>query len=146
MHKEAAKKDCRVLHFEDNEFLGEMYGVKLSKEGFAYKHYAHPPKSKEELIKLVIDYNPDLIIMDIIMPVMDGEQATKHLKTDDKTKKIPILGICNIQHDEDIKSFIKAGMTDYLINAHYLPSEVIAIIRSLLTNPESYKPQYNREK
>ena len=126
-------KKLKILDFEaDQEFLGAMYGAKFEAEGFEYKGYEHPPKDPENLVKLVFKEHPDLILMDITMPVMDGFMATKILKSNPLTKKIPICFLTNVGQEEDAKRAFALGATDYLIRAHYTPTEIVAAIKRIL--------------
>lgn len=126
----------KILHFEDDSFLANMYRVKFTLEGFEYKNYECPFKDP---VKLVKKENPDLIIMDIIMPRMDGYHATELLKSDKDTEKIPIFGLCNMGQPEHVKKALDLGMIDYWITAHHMPDEVVNKVKSILGMPEKPK-------
>jgi CheY-like chemotaxis protein len=137
--KEHMKK---ILHFEDEEMLANMYSVKMKSEGFDYKLYLHPPGSKEKLVNLVLAESPDLIIMDIIMPVMDGFKATEILKSDSKTKDIPIIGLCNMGQKEDIQQAKDFGMLDYVVNSRIVPNKFVSRVKIFFDDPDNYKPKF----
>ena len=132
----------KILHFEDEQILASMYKVVFEREGIDYKNYQSPPDNEKDLIDLVLDEKPDLIIMDIIMPKMDGYTATKILKLGLKTKKIPIIGLCNMGQREEIEKAINLGMVDYYVNAEFVPSKLAESIKEYLYDPENYKQRY----
>ena len=115
----------KILHFEDEEMLANMYKSRFVKEGFQYQSYSYPPEDKEELINLILAEKPDLILTNILMPVMDGFAVTKVLKSDDRTKNIPIFALTNLGQKEDIKTGMDLGMTDYFVRANSTPAELI---------------------
>lgn len=137
----AKKINIKILHFEDEEFLSQMYGAKFQKEGFDYKCYNSPSKNP---VEIVLKEKPDLILMDIIMPVMDGFTATEILKSHPETKSIPIFGLCNFSQKEDETRGLNLGMADYFIKQHFIPSEVVLKIKAYLKEPKNYKAAANR--
>ena len=72
-------KKYKILQFDDDSFLAEIYSKKFIDFGFDYKRYENPPTDKEKLIKLVLEEEPDLISMDIIMPKIDGFEASEKI-------------------------------------------------------------------
>lgn len=121
----------KVLHFEDDAFLTSMYEKKFSAEGFEYVSYENP---SNDPVGIVLKENPDLIIMDIIMPIMNGFEATEILKSDRRTKLFPILGLCNLGQKADVNKAIDIGMSDYFVSANHTPSEIIKKVRELTNN------------
>lgn len=125
-------KKQRILHFEDNKMLSDMYQVAFVRHGFEYKNYEYPPENQEELVGLVLAEKPDLIVMDILMPVMDGIRATKYLKEDSRTKNIPIVGLSNLGDQATINELRSYGIDDYFVNNSLTPTEFIKKIREIL--------------
>ena len=119
----------KILHFEDERMLRDMYGTKFQMLGFEFAGYESPTKNP---VKLVLKEKPDLIIMDIIMPVMDGYTATKILKDDKRTAQIPIVGLCNMGQKEDIQKALDLGMADYLVTAEHMPNDVVERVKKIL--------------
>ena len=131
----------KILHFEDESYIAEMYGLLFKQGGFDYRHFPNPPATANELVDLVLREKPDLIIMDIMMPMMDGYQATKAIKDHPATTDIPVIGLCNVWQVDEIKKALAAGMADYLGKIHYKPSEVAGIIKEFISNPGHYLPK-----
>ncbi|MEK7631930.1 MAG: histidine kinase dimerization/phospho-acceptor domain-containing protein, partial [Patescibacteria group bacterium] len=99
----------KLLHFEDDQLLAEMYGLKFANAGVEYKNYPNPTMDP---VSVVLTEKPDIILMGIIMPIMSGDKATLLLKENPNTKNIPIIGLDNLGQAEDLKSFREAGMSD----------------------------------
>lgn len=126
MKKEENK--YKVLLIEDDEFLVEVYSTKLDLEGFK-TIFATEGKRGLNLAK---KEKPDVILLDILLPGMDGFAILKVLKKDKNTKDIPVILLTNLSQKEDIREGLALGAVDYLIKAHFMPSEVITKIKSIL--------------
>ena len=133
------KKPIKILHFEDEPVFAEMYKAKFKQVCFDYKNYPNPPEKKDDLNELVVKENPNIILMDIIMPRMDGITATKSIKNDPKTRKYPVFALSNLRGDEDIKKAFTAGVDDYYVSAEYTPKQLVEILIEYLKNPAHYK-------
>ena len=111
-----------------------MYGIKLRNAGLEVKGFIHPPSTAKKLIRQVLYENPNLIIMSVIMPIMDGFKAAEILKKDDRTKNYPIMFLTNNAGDDLRERAKKLGAIDYIIKANYIPSEVVEKIKGFLDN------------
>jgi CheY-like chemotaxis protein len=114
----------KILIFEDDKMLAEMYSAKLKEKGLKYKCFDCPP---DNVIDVVSKERPDLISMGVVMPNMDGFQATELLKSDDKTKDIPLVFLTNLGQDVDKKRGLDLGAVEYIVKAKHTPTEVIEI-------------------
>lgn len=117
-----------ILLIEDDAFLAGMYVKKLELEGFSVLHAADGRQG----LKLATQKKPDLIMLDIILPKMDGYEVLTHLKDDPATRPIPVLLLTNLGQREDVSRGLKLGAADYLIKAHFMPSEVIEKVKRVL--------------
>jgi DNA-binding response OmpR family regulator len=118
----------RILIVEDDNFLSQMYVTKLELENFnvlsAFTGLQGLKTAQKE--------KPDLILLDLGLPEMDGFEVLKHLKEDEATKNIPVLILTNFSQKDDIDRCLALGASDYLIKAHFVPSEVIKKIKDIL--------------
>ena len=121
-------KKIKILLVEDDSFLSGMYETKLKLEGFEVVLADDGAKGLEYSIK----HNPDIILLDIILPKLDGFAVLKGLKENAETKKIPVILMTNLGQKEDIERGMQLGAQDYLVKAHFMPSEVVEKIREYL--------------
>ena len=124
----AAQKLARILIMEDDAFLAGIYETKLDHEGFTV---LHAPDGAAGL-KMAREEKPDLILLDILMPKLDGFEVLGELKKDASTRGIPVIMLTNLGQKEDVDRGIKLGAVDYLIKAHFIPSETVARIKKVL--------------
>lgn len=120
--------DNKILIVEDDEFLLEMYVIKLEKEGFSVLSAV----DGEEGLKVAQKELPNLILLDLNLPKMDGFQVLTELKKDENTQNIPVIVLTNYAQKDDIDKCLDLGADSYLIKAHFVPSEVIGKIKKVL--------------
>lgn len=118
-----------ILLVEDDEFLAELYATKLNLEGFEVALAVDGEKG----LKMIKEKKPDLILLDIILPKMDGFEILKKVRADKDLKNIPIILLTNLSQKDEVKKGLELGANDYLIKAHFMPSEVVKKIKQALT-------------
>ena len=118
----------KILIVEDDDFLLKMYAAKLELENFK----TLTAVTGTQGLKLAQKERPDLILLDLNLPEMDGFQILKALKDDQETKDIPVLVLTNYAQKENIDRCLELGAVDYLIKAHFIPSEVVRKIKQIL--------------
>ncbi|MBT4517015.1 MAG: response regulator [Candidatus Komeilibacteria bacterium] len=121
-------EDKKVLIVEDDEFLLQMYSTKLELEGFQVLEAINGLQG----LKVAQKEKPDLILLDLNLPEMSGFEVLSQLKREEDTKGIRVLILTNYSQKEDIDRCLKLGADDYLIKAHFVPSEVISKIKVIL--------------
>jgi len=117
-----------ILLIEDEEMLANMYETKFQNEGYNIMKAL----DGESGLKLAQESKPDIILLDIIMPKMDGFSVLRSLKENDKTKNIPVVLLTNLGQDEDIKKGNQMGASGYLVKANLTPAEVIKKVQEYL--------------
>ena len=122
----------KILIVEDDDFLLQMYVTKLELEGFQVISAIDGIKG----LKLAKKDKPDLVLLDLQLPSMSGFEVLENLKQDDEIKQIPVLILTNFSQKEDIERCLNLGASDYLIKAHFVPSEVIKKIKDILSMKE----------
>lgn len=118
----------KILIAEDDGFISEVYSTKLSLEGF---DICIALDGKEALERVKTE-KPDLILLDIMMPKLDGLEILEKLKADSGLKKIPVVVLTNVGEKDAIDKALSLGAVDYLIKSSHTPGEVVAKIKSLL--------------
>ena len=117
-----------ILLVEDDEFLAELYATKLNLEGFEVLLALDGEKG----LKIIREKKPDLVLLDIILPKMDGFEILKKIKADKILKNIPIILLTNLSQKDEVKKGLDLGADDYLIKAHFMPSEVVKKIKQMI--------------
>lgn len=121
-------KDVKILLVEDDSFLASMFATKFEAEGFTVLHAA----DGEEGVKMAEKNLPSIILLDILMPKMDGFEALHRLKQDPNLVHIPVVMLSNLGRKEDVERCLKEGAVDFLIKAHFVPGEAVKKIKKIL--------------
>jgi len=117
----------KILIIEDNPELVDMYKLKFSHEGFN----VITASDGEEGILKAVEEKPDLILLDILMPHMDGWEVLKAIKNNTSLDSKIIL-LSNLGQQEQIDKAYKMGATAYFIKANHTPSEVVEKVKEHL--------------
>jgi DNA-binding response OmpR family regulator len=118
----------KILIVEDDKFLRELISQKLSKEGYDISEAVDGEKG----VKSVQEIKPDLVLLDLILPGIDGFEVLSRIKADSAIAQIPIIILSNLGQKDDIERGLKMGAADYLIKAHFTPGEIISKIKGIL--------------
>lgn len=118
----------KILIIEDDKFLRELIARKLAKDGYDVSEAV----DGEEGVKKAKETGPDLILLDLILPEMDGFEVLSKIKQDPASSLIPVIILSNLGQKEDIEKGLKMGAADYLIKAHFTPGEIVEKIRSII--------------
>jgi len=116
-----------ILIIEDDKFLRELIARKLSEENFNIIEAI----DGEEGIRKIKEEKPDLILLDLILPGIDGFEVLSRIKKEPTTSSIPVIILSNLGQREDVEKGLKLGATDFLIKAHFTPGEIIEKIKSI---------------
>lgn len=101
----------KILIVEDNPDMRDLLALIVERSGY---HPILASHGKEGLEKATVE-KPDLILMDMMMPVMDGWEAARTLRASRDTKEILILALTALFHSEDLKSCLKSGCNGYIV-------------------------------
>lgn len=123
-----------VLIVEDDSFLSDMYQTKFSVSGYNVLLAQNGMQCLELLRNNTIA--PDIALLDVVMPKMDGLELLELLKKDDRTKNIPVILLTNLGQDKDVKKGLEMGADMYLIKAHYTPSQVVEKVEEILNKSQ----------
>jgi len=118
-----------ILLVEDDTFLAGMYKTKFEMEGF------HVLVAEDGLkgFKMAKENKPDIILLDILLPKMDGFEVLEKIRASQDTKTIPVIMLTNLGQKEDVEKGLERGANGYLIKAHFMPSEVVEKIKGVLS-------------
>lgn len=118
----------KILIVDDEELVIKALTEKLEAEGFAVES----AKDGEEALLKVSQTHPDLILLDIIMPKLDGISVLKKLKIADATKNIPVIILTNLYEDKKVVQELEAGATEYLIKVDHTLPDIINKVKNKL--------------
>lgn len=118
----------KILIIEDDKFLRELISQKLLKESYTVIEAI----DGEDGVKKAQEEKPDLILLDLILPGIDGFEALERIKNNEITGEIPVIISSNLGQREDIERGLKIGASDFLVKAHHTPLEIIEKIKSFL--------------
>lgn len=117
-----------ILLIEDDKFLRELIIQKLGKEGY---DVTEAPEGEAGLLKMKKE-KPDLVLLDLILPGIDGFEVLSRMKKDPNLAGIPVIILSNLGQRDDVQKGIDLGAEDYLIKAHFTPGEIIDRIKATL--------------
>ncbi len=122
---------AKLMLVEDDAILVEMYQAKFELEG----HEVAVATNGEECLVLLKTYQPDLILLDILMPKLNGFHVLKEIKKQPDLRNVPVILLTNLGEAEvDMNQELAGalGVSDYLIKSHHTPDEVVAkVMRTL---------------
>ncbi len=119
---------AKILIVEDDAYLADVYGTKFEKEGFEVKI----AEDGETGIQMTFDWSPDIVLLDIMLPKMDGLDVLRELKASKDTKNIPIVMWTNKSDSVEAKHAKEMGAVDYLVKVYNMPSEVVNKVKGYL--------------
>lgn len=117
-----------ILLVEDDPSLIDIYSITFSHENFKIE----VARNGEECVQKTKNIMPDLILLDIMMPEMNGLQALEILKSDSTTKNIPVIVLSNIAESTYETRALELGAQQYLIKSQYLPMDIVNIVKTAL--------------
>jgi len=123
-----SEKNRKILIVEDDKFLAKMLSRTLESHQYETLIAA---TGKEGLVKAA-QGGVDLILLDIILPDLDGFDLLETIKNDEKIKNIPVIIISNLGQPEDIAQGRSLGAKDYLVKSDLSLDEVVKKIRNIL--------------
>jgi DNA-binding response OmpR family regulator len=120
---------AKILIVEDDKFLRELIAKKLKNEGFDVVEAVNG----EEGLKKIKEERPDLVLLDLILPGIDGFEVLARVKEDPNLAQIPVIILSNLGQREEVERGLKLGARDYLIKAHFTPGEIVEKIKNILS-------------
>lgn len=117
-----------ILIIEDDKFLRELIAQKILKAGYDVSEAV----DGEEGIKKIKDEKPLLVLLDLILPGIDGFEVLAKMKEEPALSPIPVIILSNLGQKEDIEKGLRLGAADYLIKAHFTPGEIVEKIKAII--------------
>lgn len=118
----------KVLIVEDDKILSKMYALKFKNSGFDTE-VAHNGKEGLDLMKI---HHPELVLMDLMMPIMDGFAALTEAKKDPLIKNIPVIVLTNLSMAEDVSRAIKLGAIECIVKSNLTPTQIVDKVKEII--------------
>lgn len=119
----------KILIIEDDSSLQKSLAAYLDSEGFN----TELASDGENGVRMVLSRNPDLVVLDIILPKKDGYEVLKNIKENKKTKHIPVIILTNLDNISNVQKALDLGATTYLVKADYKLEEITKKIKDTLS-------------
>ena len=124
----SSQNNTKILIVDDDPFILDMYVIKFKEQGFQIDTATD---GKMALEKIQTD-NPDIVLLDVVMPKMDGFDVIKKIQENKIPRTFKILFLTNFGQKEDVERGMQLGADGYIIKAHFTPSEVVAKVKEVL--------------
>lgn len=124
----------RILIADDDPLLRTLVEHKLSAAG----HQVVGVEDGEAAMREIAARRPDLVVLDAMMPILDGFEVLRRLKADPDTASLPIIMLTALKREQDIVGALELGAADYLVKP-FIPDELVARIRRFLPTGTSYE-------
>lgn len=118
----------KIAIVEDETFLLDMYKIKFQSEGYEVITAANG----EEGLKQVTETMPDLVLLDLVMPKMDGYEVLRALRANEKTKNLKIYLLSNLGQSGEIDRGKKEGADGYFVKSSLTPTQLAEEIKKIL--------------
>ncbi|MEX0918992.1 MAG: response regulator [Candidatus Paceibacterota bacterium] len=119
----------KILIIEDDEFLRSLTAKRLEKENFNVVVAV----DGETAVGLAADEKPDLILLDLLLPGLNGFQVLEKIKQNEEIKDVPVVIFSNLGQREDIEKAKSLGASDFLIKANFTLDDVVEKAKSYLS-------------
>lgn len=129
-------KKTKILIVEDEEILLTALSEELKQEGFEVAG----AKDGVEGVEMAVSEKPDLILLDLVMPRLDGIGALKQMKDNPESNGIPVVILTNLSDYDKVSDALSLGAMDYLVKANYRLEELVNKIKTVLERKQSGMP------
>lgn len=123
----AAEPPPTILVADDEEDLRELVAYRLTRSGYA----VIAARDGEEALRLAGERAPDLMVLDVMMPRLDGYELTRRVRAEDSLRAIPIILLTARSQEADVDRGFEVGADDYL-KKPFNPDELVARVRAVL--------------
>lgn len=120
---------AKILIAEDDKFLANAYRAKFSKGGFEVQI----AEDGEEVLSMLQTFTPAIILLDLVMPKLDGFATLEQLKLSEQFKKIPVIIASNLGQREDIERGMKLGAVDFVTKSDMSLDGLLQKVTSVIT-------------
>ena len=134
-----AEPSYKIFLVDDDKFLVDMYSLKFSEKGYEIVTAASATEALEKLTSPQNNYQPNIFLIDVIMPTMDGFQLLEELKKRNLNQNAVMIILSNLGQKEDIEKALALGVDGYIIKASATPSEVVTKVVEIASQAKEKK-------
>jgi len=127
----------KILIVEDETFLRQTIAAKLREKG----HEVLEADNGKDGMDMALNNMPDLMLLDIVLPSVDGISVLSHLRQDDQAKNIPVIILTNLAEDDKVKEAEQMGAQAYVVKANSNLEDVIKLAEDELQSNAQQTPQ-----
>jgi DNA-binding response OmpR family regulator len=117
-----------IVIIEDDQVISQMYRMKFESDGFT----VHVAGNGKDGVKVVKETNPDLILLDMQIPIMNGDEALGEIRKHDWGKDVPVIVLTNLGEEEAPKHLRSLGIESYIVKADHTPRQVVDRVKTVL--------------
>ncbi len=121
-------KKIKVLLVEDESMIVDIYKMRLEEEGFEVL----VTDKGTEAFEIASKEKPNIILLDVILPEIDGFSVLQMIKDDSKTKNIPVMMLTNLGQDSDKEKGSQLGAVEYFIKSQHTPADVLSAVKKIV--------------
>ena len=118
----------KIAIIEDDAVISQMYRMKFEADGFDVRIAGNGKVG----VELVRSFKPDIILLDIQMPEMNGTEALKQIRAQDTSKTTPVIVLTNLGEEEAPSELRTLGIHSYIVKANLTPRQVVAHIKEAI--------------
>ncbi len=118
----------KIAIIEDDSVISQMYRMKFEADGFEVE----VANNGKDGIVLVQEFVPDMVLLDMQMPVMNGDEALRQIRKKDWGKTVPVMILTNLGEEEAPKDIRSLGIESYIVKADLTPRQVVDRVKSSL--------------
>ena len=129
--------DKRVLYIEDEKFFADTVDKMFTAAGYTVQLAS----DGTEGIKIVREWKPDIVLLDLLLPKTDGYEVLKQLKADLGTKAIPVIVLSNLGSEDDVKKATEMGALHFFVKAMTMPTTILGTVKEVIGLPPTIEIQ-----
>ena len=118
----------KIAIIEDDPTISQMYRMKFESDGFEVRLAANGQIG----VEVVEKFQPDIILLDLQMPEMNGTEALRHIRSKDWGKTIPVIVLTNLGEEEAPREIKEFGVHSYIVKANLTPRQVVDQVKSAI--------------
>lgn len=121
-------KTVKIAIIEDESTIAQMYRMKFESEGFIVE----VASNGKDGVDMIAKHTPDIILLDIQMPEMNGAEALRHIRKIEGGHNIPVIVLTNLGQQESPKELSELGIEDYIVKADLTPRQVVEKVKKII--------------